>query len=528
MRKCYFFKAKKLIIAVIFFTFAIELFFFAVLPSSRLKATEETVKYRLSYEGKDNLNIRVLLRFNAIKGEKFLLQSRAEVEPFIHNLELDVEPQVDYSLEKRSNHAWVVIPKKSGLIGITYQVRNAPENGSKTLSDVSGRAFLCWGGEMFLVPMRTCKEGSSREYLVNPWESFEIEVEAKNDIRFILPWRICDDGKTYKVNGYEELTENFIALGKFNVNNVSSRGLIIKVSFGEGNTFSRSSMKRICSDLRKIFFRIQNILGEKKGDKNLSMIVLADKRSSWFLSSRNSIVLGLNGDILKDRNAYIASRAGFDLWNRFQLVAKSRSGARWFSEGISVYFPYKISVSCGLSSPDCAKREFASIYERVIKSREISIKEAEQRNEVKVLQDRGAILCALLDRRLERLGNKSIEWLLRELAAKTKQNKKNEYTLLDIEEICENGTGKSWDRFFAEYLSRSSPPPLSEFLDTGIFKSVSLNEELNLKGSRKSFLFLLIAVLFIFSIPIIFGTYVRRAIKLDVEMPKILPDDLDE
>src|SRR5450759_5844278 len=54
-------------------------------------------------------------------------------------------------------------------------------------------------------------------------------------------------------------------------------------------------------------------------------------------------------------------------------------------------------------------------------------------------------------------------------------------------------------------------------------------QKLSGKGSGKNWIYLVIAILIIFSIPIIFSAYIRRAVRLDMTMPSILPDfDEDE
>ena len=48
------------------------------------------------------------------------------------------------------------------------------------------------------------------------------------------------------------------------------------------------------------------------------------------------------------------------------------------------------------------------------------------------------------------------------------------------------------------------------------------------KGSGKSWIYLAIAIVIIMLVPIVFNTYVKRAVSLDLSMPKILPDDDDD
>jgi hypothetical protein len=97
--------------------------------------------------------------------------------------------------------------------------------------------------------------------------------------------------------------------------------------------------------------------------------------------------------------------------------------------------------------------------------------------------------------------------------------------------ILEKGTNTSWDAFFHDSVSGTSLILASTFSTTDQFgtgATVGGAKKLTGKGSGKNWIYLVIAILIILSIPIIFSTYIRRSVKLDVSMPKILPDDDDD
>src|SRR5450756_3091147 len=64
---------------------------------------------------------------------------------------------------------------------------------------------------------------------------------------------------------------------------------------------------------------------------------------------------------------------------------------------------------------------------------------------------------------------KDIDWLLGELAKKFDHFQGATYTMVDITELLEGATGKSWDRFFDERLNGTELLPPSEFSTSDLF-----------------------------------------------------------
>ena len=126
---------------------------------------------------------------------------------------------------------------------------------------------------------------------------------------------------------------------------------------------------------------------------------------------------------------------------------------------------------------------------------------------------------------------KDIEWLLGQMAKQFNGFKGQKYSLPGISAILEKGTNTSWDAFFQNNVSGTSLILASTFSTTDQFgtgATIGGAKKLTGKGSGKNWIYLVVAILIILSIPIVFSAYIRRSIKLDVTMPKILPDDDDD
>ena len=278
----------------------------------------------------------------------------------------------------------------------------------------------------------------------------------------------------------------------------------------------------------------------RDGLKALSVVLCGESRFGLKRPASgtllDSVVLCDGGNTLEGNGAAAAADGFFELWDRWSLVPKPGGEAEWFQAGLPLFYPMRVAAQAGLMDSRQANEEFSRVYRAYLtdpESMEVSLVEAVKDPQGRALLARkGAAVCASLSQRLQEDSQgsaKDIDWLLSQMTKKYDAFAEKEYTLVDISELLEGATGISWDRYFEGRVRGTQAVLSSEFSATGLFGSSSGfgGGVVVGKGSGKSWIYLLVAMFIILMIPVIFGAYVRRAVKLDLTMPKILPDDDD-
>lgn len=293
--------------------------------------------------------------------------------------------------------------------------------------------------------------------------------------------------------------------------------------------------KTYAEGLSSLFSEAAIILGERPGLARLSVSVsdtgMVDSAGPVSSTMLDSVALFQKGIKKLEKDGAAAAATGlFELWNRWSMVPAADGGAFWFQAGLPGIYGDRLAVLAGFMEADEAYERFAKVYSSYLadpRSQSLSLVEAWEQGEAEFVSRKSTILCAAIDRRLRELtdGAKDIDWLVGQVASKFDHSKGRDYTLVDIEELLVNSTGKSWARFFSEGLHGTGIIEASDFSSTELFGSTgTAGRELTEKGSGKGWILLAIAVAVILLIPLIFGPYVRRAVKLDITMPKILDD----
>ncbi|MDD5748691.1 MAG: hypothetical protein PHP64_06570 [Actinomycetota bacterium] len=484
---------------------------------------------KLPAAGADKINVRLKLKINDT-GD-LILKAPLQSYEGINSLEIKESCLLIgnkwkmVSLEK-TKHGWMLRNCKPRKYEISYDVRNVKyeaggsseeTSNEELISDEDVKLVKC--SNLFILPD------------VKPKASFEnlrVHIEAKAGTKVVTPWKALRMN-SFDVESRSALIDNFIAWGKLSVSDITSESGKIVVAV-QRNFWTENELADNAQTIKGIFSRMTRDLGQRGNNERVVVIVrrVKNDRGISFEALRDSIAISTNEKKTNGSNALLFSRALFALWNDSSILPKTSGNCFWFHEGTSILYPLKVSVIEGIMTAKEAEARISSIYESSLQHKNISILEAESKGQKNILKERGTLLCMLIDRRLRQY-DKSIEWLLKELARKKNYSKGEKYTLMDIEEIIENGTKKSWDRFLDEKLNSPSPPPLGDFMEDNYFDSQKSNEALSgKKSSTSSIVFLLISILVVFSVPLISEKYVRNAVKLDIEMPKILPDDLEE
>lgn len=519
-----------------------------LLPSTVSAAADTRVKYRLKVsEGVDDA-IDVMLRFKLDEGKSVELtpsasDSEIDVGQAAATYELLSSPVPQYMVEplEQSSGGWTVTAVDGGEIELSYRVKLAAATGEEVPSDattalstavdmVGKDLVLVAGSTAFLCP-RDARSGShvAGEYYV--------EVDTAEGEEVLVPFE--KDVDSFSVNSTSELLDNYVCWGRLALSEDKVGETVMGTGLaGAYRKLSEDDGKRYTEGLAGLMAAAVDVLGERPRLERLSLLVegveeagLDGPASSTMLGS---VALFQDREKLEGEASVIASRGLFDLWNEWSMVPTADGDAFWFQAGLPGIYGDRLAVAAGLTDSDSAYKRFSQVYADYLadsRSKSISLVEAHDQGDEEFVARKSTVLCAAVDSRLQEQtgGQKDIDWLVGQIAQKHDHFKGRDYTMVDIEELCENATGESWSRFFDEGIRGTSIIDASEFSSTKLFSASSaLGRELTERGSGKGWILLIVAVVVILLIPLVFSTYIRRSVKLDLTMPKILPDDEDD
>lgn len=514
-------------------------------PTAARAASKAAVKYILRSDAADRTAVDVRLTFNMKAGQKAVLKpSDATTEPPFSGsppaLELTGQADPGYEVKPLEGPAngWEIISRGDGAVAVEYRARFAPgdpwyygERGGVAGSAVPSRA----------ITDRQLKVFSASDVLLAPQDAsgdyfdggYSVEVDCAPGEAVLAPWS-GEEGK-YAVGTTGELLSNFVAWGKMDVVELRARGPRITAGFSGLSSKQQQSFAEGLSRLRD---EVVKVLGARPDQEAVSALVVrvpdAGPGRSGSLALRDSFLLSTAESDIKGSAASAAARGWLGLWNGRSLAAKPGGGAEWLERGLPWYYAYRVAGKVGLLDANDAYGDFSRVYSEYLTdplALTVSLQDAESDpTAADLLATKGACVLASLAVRLRSQtagGARDVEWFLGRMADRFDGMKGKRYTQVDVSELLENGTGKSWDRFFSGRVSGGQVLQASEWSSTDIFGEggvVGSAVPRRTKGSGRSWILLAAAVLVIFSIPFVFSGYIKRSIRLDVSMPRILPD----
>lgn len=497
--------------------------------------------------------VEVSLNFTLKQGEKALLAPPAAgggTDSKVSGPQVELVPLRDpaYKIEAASpsGSGWVLTAIEGGDMPVDYRVTFGDVNSAGGNSEATGGAVapraisepdlkVFRASDVLMCPRRP-SEGRPVA------DDFKVVIELESGEKALVPWEpLGGSGKSFRVDTEKGLLENFITWGRLALVDVNSRGVEITTGFsGDYSKQKAAQRKAYTNALLTLHGDLDKTLGERAGRRRLSILMCGAKRfgldGPGHETQLDSVVVFDDARELEGRGAAAAAGGLFDLWNRYSLVPKPGGESRWFQEGLGLFYPLRVAAIAGLMDSSKAYEEFSRIYRSYLSdllAPTTSLIEAESVPEAQpLLANKGAAVVASIARKLpaESQGKvKDIDWLLGELIRRHDGFKGKKYTLVDISELLEGATGKSWDRYFAGRVRGTQSVLTSEFSVTDLFgNSTGFGKGLVVgKGSGAKWIYLLIAILLILMIPVVFSSYVRRAVNLDITMPKILPEDDD-
>ena len=525
-----------------------------LLASSFTKASTKNsgVRYKLRADKSTPGVIEVSLSFKLVKGEKVLLEPDESGGTGDENL---AAPVVDFRVQKRPEY--LVVPSKSGVgliitangdtgLEVPYRVSfkagnptqrsgEAYRNAKPSLPVILPDLQVFKASQVLICPRRL----GTRSAIGN---GYSIQLMPGAGQTVLTPWEKTGHGYMFRTNGETSLLENYVAMGRMKILEKKRGNCSITVGFTADHQGLTPQQRQVyADDLAALFAQIKKTMGTRRELPRLSILVAGVERYGLKQPSASGLfssVLTFNGaKSMRGNSVSISSASIFELWNKWVIVPSQKGGGLWFQNGIQQFYAYRAAAEAGMLGSNEAYREFSQLYLDYVSdplSLSTSIANAEGSGDApSLLQEKGAVLCASLAKRLseQTKGEKDVDWLLGELARRFDHFKGTTYTMVDITELLEGATGKSWDRFFNERLNGTRLLSPSEFSTSDLFGTGSNGvdgKKLEVKGSGKSWLIILVAVLFLFLIPLIFGAYVRRSVKLDLTMPRILPEEEEE
>jgi hypothetical protein len=420
-----------------------------------------------------------------------------------------------------TSNAWTVTASADGLAEIPYKVTVvttssasavAPEgptgaSSPRAIAQPDLKAFMA--SDVLLAP-----QNESGQYLT---EQYGVKVQTASGQTSLAPWKSTSAG-SYTVDSTSALLANYVAWGKMTTVTKRAANPAITIGFtSEYDSYQDSDRSGYADNLIKIYDECVRVMGPRPEQSYATVLVSGStKRGAVGPASeglRDSFLLFHGGADLTGLAAAAAGRGWFETWNRWSLLPASGGDSNTAYSGFSrVYGDY-------LTGPGATTT---------------SLSKAQGSSDTSLLATKGAAVAADISVKLGAEGTgaaKDIEWLLGQMAKQFNAFKGQKYSLPDMSAILEKGTNTSWDAFFHDSVSGTSLILASTFSTTDQFgtgATVGGAKKLTGKGSGKNWIYLVIAILIILSIPIIFSTYIRRSVKLDVSMPKILPDDDDD
>jgi len=521
----------------------------ALSPIAAAAQTSATaVKFTLKSDISDTSAVDVQLSFNMKNGEKALVKpsdqasqvSSAGQPPSVELLPVN-NPGYTVQAQAGPDAGWLVTATKDGSVAFAYKVKFPAPLPATAAGEAAGevaapravasmdlKAFAA--ADALLVPQSLSGEPLTQQYTV--------AVTTAQGEHVLSPWKSVTGG--FSVGSTDELLNNYIAWGKITVSNLRSTGPAINAGFTPG--LSASEISAYGNNLLKIYDEMVRVMGVRANETNATVLVTGSAKyglkAPASQSLRDSYVLFDGATTLKGPAAAAASKGWFDLWNGVSLVSRKNAGSSWLQEGLPWFYSERVAGKLGLMDVNAAYTEFTGVYASYLTdptALTISLTDAEKNpGPPRLLSTKGAALCAALQVKLSKEatgGTKDIEWLLGQMSAKFNHFKGVDYSLVDVSEILEKATGTSWDRFFSGPVSGTTVVLASEFSTTDVFGSggvVGGAQHLAGKGSSKNWIYLAIAIVIIFLIPVIFSTYIRRSVKIDVSMPSIFPGLEDE
>jgi hypothetical protein len=518
------------------------------------QSSQQPVKFSLKADASDSTAIDVNLNFSMRIGAKAVIKPSKQTNQSVTSgpppaLELLPVTNPPYSVEvlQGPDSGWTLTATSDATVNFPYKVRFTPagsSSGSGTpatpvgvapprgIASATLKAFQA--SDALLVP-----QNPTGGYAPGP---YGVEVQVAQGEKVLSPWQ--KSGSSYKVGTLQELFSNYLAWGKITLSNLQSKGPVITAGFSDAyGKVSDNQKSTYGDDLMKIEGEISRLMGARTDQSAVTVLVTGageyglDQPAAETM--RDSWMLFHGGSQLTGEASAAAARGWLGLWNGWSLVASAKGQGQWLEMGLPWFYSYRIAGRLGLMDSNAAYQGFARVYADYLadpQSGTISLASAStQPAELLLLQRKGAALCAAMSVKLAQEVSKDFEWFLGQMAKQFNGFEGKDYSQVDISEVLEKGTGNSWDRFFAGRFDGKDVILASEFSTTDQFGSGGVvgGKKLAGKGSSKNWIYLIVGVLVVFSIPIIFSSYIRRAVKLDVSMPKLLPDwdedgDVDE
>ena len=340
------------------------------------------------------------------------------------------------------------------------------ETSSATRPYFREDCMLWAGSELFIIGGKT--------------DNIEVEFKLPEGWRVLTPWkRIGRTGHRFSVENQEELTTNYLLIGKHTEIVAKSDNTEVVIGIGGSLKASKDEIKRTVEK----FLRAYSKLFKDVPDSRVVFIINPSETDNLGGEGqgRGRTVNILMNSTLDEASGHLwapfLGHEVFHIWNGFTALNPFTSKERWFLEGVTNYYSDMTAKQIGyLSESEYLERLESACEEYLSVSNEFAI--GDDFRDSRLLYDGGSLVAASLDLEIRHLtkNRKNFNHVMLQMYRKFPDDS-IEYTQRDIIRTVNKVAGKDFDRFFETYVTGKERLPLSEyFAKTGLNVQVTSEE----------------------------------------------------
>lgn len=396
------------------------------------------------------------------------------------------------SSQKINKNTWRVNLAKGDQVKINYKVY-AFEISVRTSFVDASHAFLSPTGIFMYVDGQINRPATIAIKPYKGWTRVSTGLEAVKGKEF-----------TYYASDFDILFDSPIEVGNQDVFEFDAAGVKHEVAMFGGGNYDKEQLKR---DISKIVVEETSIFGENP-NKRYVFIVHNYNFGGGGLEHLNSTVLGATRNGYTNQNTYngflsLVAHEYFHLWNvkRLRPIAlgpfnydeENYTTNLWISEGFTAYYDNHMLRRTGFYSPekyfDVLANDFNTVQNqpgsRVLSASDASfdawIKQyrpnENSRNSSISYYDKGSVIGAIMDLEImhSTKGEKGLDDVMKAMYDHYHKKLDRGYTDAEFKAMVEKIAGKSFDKFYADYVYGTKDVDHNQYLGYAGLKVIDEN-----------------------------------------------------
>ena len=325
---------------------------------------------------------------------------------------------------------------------------------SRTRPIFRDNSMLWFGSDLFIIGKKT--------------DNIEVEFILPDGWGVLTPWnRIGNTGYRFSVENQEDLTENYILIGKYD--EVVAESGSTKVFIGLDSRF-KSSKDEIQLTVEKYLNAYSQVFKDGP-DHPVTLLINQyeeDTQKRMEGHGRRDSVSILMDEIVNPDTKYeygpFLGHEVFHIWNGLTSLSRFSSKEKWFSEGVTSYYSYIISRQLGYLSESEYLRKLERACEMYLSvSHEYAI--GDNYRDSRLAYQGGSLIAAVLDLQIRNhtKNRKNFNHVMQDMYRKFPDNT-IEFTNEDIIRSVNKVYRKDMRLFFDKYVLGKERLPLKEYL----------------------------------------------------------------